>query len=201
MKKELKYFKIGTFYGGNQEALRDKFMRMGGCAAVTACDCCIYFALYRNKTKLYPFDPQQLTWEDYMRFSGRMKPYLHPRLGGIDRLPLYTDGFGSYLSDLGETQLSMTAFSGSHSFEEARTAVRAQIDAGFPIPYLNLRHQNPDFADYVWHWFLLTGYEEKGGRFLVKAVSYGIRQWFDFRALWNTGFEKKGGCILFHLSG
>ena len=45
MKKELEYFYIGKAYGGNQEWFFDAMMRIGGCAAVTACDSCIYLSL------------------------------------------------------------------------------------------------------------------------------------------------------------
>lgn len=38
MKKELQYFKIEGAWGGSQEWFSDRMMRLGGCAAVTACD-------------------------------------------------------------------------------------------------------------------------------------------------------------------
>ena len=44
----------------------------------------------------------------------------------------------------------------------------------------------------------LRGYDEKpDGRFLVKAVTYGAYEWLDFAKLWNTGYDRKGGLILF----
>ena len=43
-----------------------------------------------------------------------------------------------------------------------------------------------------------TGYDEKpDGRFMVKAVTYGGYEWLDFAKLWNTGYKRKGGLILF----
>lgn len=42
MKKELQYFKIEEAWGGSQEWFSDRMMRLGGCAAVTACDSCIF---------------------------------------------------------------------------------------------------------------------------------------------------------------
>ena len=87
--------------------------------------------------------------------------------------------------------------------------------------------------DYVWHWFLLTGYDcaDSDGRdgestdasearnrqtkttesrsrgeystetvfsaMKVKAVTYGEYRWIDFERLWDTGFAKRGGLILF----
>ena len=44
----------------------------------------------------------------------------------------------------------------------------------------------------------MSGYDEKpDGRFLVKAVTYGAYEWLDFAKLWNTGYDRKGGLILF----
>ena len=197
MRRELEYFTIGDLYGGRQDYLDDWVMRIGGCAAVTACDACIYFAR-QGRRKLYPFDPWELTWADYLRFSRQMKPYLHPRMQGIDRLELYQEGLGAYLRDVGERGLGMEGLPGSRPYAQAEAAVRAQIDGGFPIPTLVLRHKSPNLQDYVWHWFLLTGYETFGDVTMVKAVTYGAWRWLDLSELWDTGWEKRGGLILFH---
>ena len=47
MKKELDYFTIEGCYGGNQDWFTNLVMHMGGCAAATACDSCIYFGLQK----------------------------------------------------------------------------------------------------------------------------------------------------------
>lgn len=44
--------------------------------------------------------------------------------------------------------------------------------------------------------YMLTGYKKEAGHFSVKAVTYGGARWLDFRGLWDTGYEKKGGLIL-----
>lgn len=44
MKKTLDYFMIEGTLGGNQEWFKNVVMYIGGCAAATACDCCIYLA-------------------------------------------------------------------------------------------------------------------------------------------------------------
>ena len=56
----------------------------------------------------------------------------------------------------------MEGFHGTHTYEEAVRAVKAQIDAACPIPYLMLKHKNDKgpLEDYIWHWFILAGYEE-----------------------------------------
>lgn len=199
MRRELDYFKIENSYGGCQDWFTDYWMKIGGCAALAACETCIYLELQKGKENLYPFDRNHLSREDYVRFGMQMKPYLRPRMGGIDRLELYMDGFGNYLKDAGEMRLVMEGFSGEYSAEEAIRRVKEQIDQGLLIPCLTLKHRNPVFRDYVWHWFLLTGYEESQDRFMVKAVTYSRWRWLNFTDLWTTGYRKKGGLILYHL--
>lgn len=195
MKKELNYFRIGQSYGGSQDWFPDFFMRMGGCAAVAACESCIYFELYRGIKGLYPYD--SLTKRDFINFSAIMKPYLKPRISGVDTLELYIDGFARYLSDCGNRNIIMEPFYGTQPIEKAREVLQKQIDAGFPIPYLMLHHKSRAFKYYDWHWFMLTGYESFEDACMVKAVTYGDFRWLDFNELWNTGYERKGGMIIY----
>ncbi len=212
MKKELDYFTIGTSYGGNQSWFLDYSMHIGGCGAITACDCCIYFAKYINKPNLYPFDSSCVTRRDYLKFAHVMKPYLRPRAGGINTLELYIDGFSRYLADVGEHGLGFVPLAGKLPYARAREAVIQQIDRDYPVPCLTLYHRNPQYREYVWHWFLLTGYDaakavgEKGREFpdggepgdiMIKAVTYGEYEWIGLKGLWDTGYQEKGGLILF----
>ena len=197
MQVELPYFKIGASYGGQQDWFPEYMMRIGGCAAVTACDCSIYFELYKNLRGLYPFDVKNLTRDEYIKFADVMKPYLHPRWSGIDKLEIYIDGFTRFLRDHGENNLQLLPWDGHQDFRATHLILKYQIDNGYPIPCLTLHHKNPAMSDYVWHWFLLTGYEISGEDWRVKVVSYGISRWFDFDLLWDTGFAQKGGLIVF----
>lgn len=225
MKKELNYFSIEGGVGGNQEWFRNVVMYMGGCAAATACDCCIYFALRNGQQNLYPFDIENLNKEDYIRFGMKMKPYIKPRVGGVKKLSMFIEGFGAYLEDTAEPAgtipgsleratgeehgqkeaesrennlvYRMEGFSGKHTAEEAARTIKEQIDAGFPIPYLMLRHKNPKYKDYVWHWFLCYGYEETEDDFLITVATYGEAATFSLKDLWNTGYEERGGLILY----
>ena len=61
MQKELDYFMIEHSYGGNQEWFLDPMMKIGGCAAVTACDSSIYFDCYKGTEGLYPYEKTALT--------------------------------------------------------------------------------------------------------------------------------------------
>lgn len=201
MKKELPYFNIGDSFGGNQDWFHNFLMHMGGCAAATACDSCIYFALHRDFGVLYPFDVKQITKEDYEAFAMKMKPYLRPRAGGIKKTSIYIDGFGEYLKSLGVQDLiSMEGFSGDHSFEESASFIVDRIDQGYPIPYLMLKHTDCKFKDYSWHWFLLVGYEQTESDVLVTLATYGKATVFSLRELWHTGYEEKGGMIRYQLN-
>ena len=172
MKRQLEYFMIDGAVGGNQEWFRNVVMYMGGCAAATACDCCIYFAR-QGEEHLYPYDIQNLTKEDYIQFGMKMKPYIRPRVGGVKKLSMFIEGFSRYLADRGEKCLAMRGFDGSESAEKAAAVIKMQIDRGLPVPYLMLRHQNPEYKDFVWHWFLCYGYEETEHSFRIDVATYG----------------------------
>ena len=198
MLKELDYFWVGEEYGGRQSLLPDMVMRFAGCAAVTACDSLIYMTLYKNLKNLCPFSTDQLRGRDYVAFFKTVKPYLRPRLMGINRLEIFVAAFKKFLKEHGTFFLDVLPWSGDHDEQDTVNTIKQQIDRGFLIPYLLLHHKNPNFENYEWHWFLLTGYDEKpDGRFLVKAVTYGAYEWLDFAKLWNTGYDRKGGLILF----
>ncbi|MBQ1777453.1 MAG: hypothetical protein IIZ93_04765 [Acidaminococcaceae bacterium] len=198
MLKELDYFWVGEEYGGRQSLLPDMIMRFAGCAAVTACDSLIYMTLYKNLKNLCPFSTDQLRGRDYVAFFKTVKPYLRPRLMGINRLEIFVAAFKKFLKEHGTFFLDVLPWSGDHDEQNTVETIKQQIDRGFLIPYLLLHHKNPNFENYEWHWFLLTGYDEKpDGRFMVKAVTYGAYEWLDFAKLWNTGYDRKGGLILF----
>ena len=199
MKHELPHFQIGDSYGGNQDWFPTFMMRIGGCGAETACDSSIYFALHRGLAGIAPENAASITKDAYIRFAYEMKPYLSPRMSGIDRLDIYMDGYAQYLKDRGDDRLTMKPLDGKEPYETALTAVRRQIDQGYPIPTLVLNHRNKSFRDYVWHWFLINGYDETDDGFLVKAVTYSKYEWLDFQLLWNTGHERRGGLVLYHL--
>ena len=201
IKKELPHFYIGESLGGQQEwysRLTDFGMNVGGCAAITACDCSIYFEKYFNLRGLYPFDLKNITREDYLRFGKIMEPYLYPRWSGVDKLEIYIDGFGRFLKDR-HADLKLSGWSGENNFYDTQKKILAQIDSGCPLPCLTLKHKEPSLQDYVWHWFILNGYEIRDEKFFVKAVSYSVGRWFDFAKLWDTGYQRKGGLILFEI--
>ena len=194
---ELPHFNVGSAYGGSQEWCTDLWMYIGGCAAVTACDSSIFFMLHKGMRELYPYAISDISRRDYVAFTDIMKPYLYPREMGVNRLEIYIDGFGRFLRDRGETALSMTPWAGEKDITETIETVKKQIGAGWIVPSLTLQHSRPSMQNYVWHWYLLNGYEERDGMFLVKAVTFGIWEWLDFTTLWDTRFEPKGGLILY----
>ncbi len=200
MKRELEHFYIDNSYGGNQDWFRSFMMRLGGCGAETACDSTVYFALHRGFGNLYPFDISHLTRKEYVDFAHMMEKYLWPRMSGIDRLEIFVNGYGRFLSDAGESRISMDTLDGNKPYEEAAYAIIKQIEAGIPVPILVLNHKSREYRDYNWHWFLINGYEETVNGLRVKAVTYSEYKWLDLRRLWETGFERRGGLILFRLA-
>ena len=62
-------------------------------------------------------------------------------------------------------------------------------------------HTGATRTGYVWHWFLINGYDNPDGTddMLVRAVNYSGCQWLDFRTLWDTGYESKGGLVLYNI--
>lgn len=199
MKKELEYFTIEESFGGNQDWFTNVVMHIGGCAAATACDTCIYMAKVFGMKELYPYDVENLSKKEYVAFSQMMKPYLKPRVRGVCRLCMYTDGFGKYLQEIyrgDHLLLRMEEFAGENSYVEAKKFLKKHIDCQMPVPYLLLQHTDRErFKDFIWHWFLVVGYEEKDGKFFIRAATYGEETWLDFEALWDTGSEEKGGLI------
>ena len=208
MRRELEHFYIGYSYGGNQDWFRTFMMRLGGCGAETACDSSLYFALHKGVKGIYPFDAENLSKCEYVDFAHMMEKYLWPRLSGSDKLSIYTDGYSKYLSDRGVTCISMDTLDGSEPYEKAAATVKKQIEEGYPIPTLILNHKDRSLKDYVWHWFLINGYDEKDdttdgstdGTMMVKTVTYSGFQWFDLRKMWDTGYNNKGGFVLYSLN-
>ena len=217
-KLELSYFTVSGKPGFDQEKFTDKWMKLGGCGAVTAMESCIYFDIYFG-TRLCPIKlfsgeedfqlRKDISRKEYLDFSRIMKPYLRPRSRGICSTELYIEGFEDYI-DMAEStfgkdapkdnrHLSMSAISGHESFEKAEAAVRKQLSLRYPIPILILEHQNPVFDDYIWHWFLITGHQYIGRYSIIKVVTYGEERWLDFTGLWDTGFSEKGGMVMFEL--
>lgn len=193
MKRELDYIYIDNCIGGNQDWLPEFDMNRGGCAAVTACDLCMYLAKLDNFENLYKF--KDWTRENFINFASIMKPYLTPRYHGIDYLEIYLCGLGDYWRSVNYNIRRLEGLAGSASFNFALEAVKSQIDLNLPIPYLMLNHADNKFEDFEWHWFMLAGYDELDDNILVKAVTYGEVTWLDFKALWNTGCERRGGLI------
>lgn len=202
MKKELEHFYIGNSYGGNQDWFHSFMMRIGGCAVETACDSSLYFAMHKGVERIYPFafgKVETVTQKEYVDFAHLMEPYLKPRLSGIDTPELYIQGYNEYLETHGITNIDMSIFRGDEPYEDAVDTVRKQIDAGYPIPTLILNHRNKALHDYEWHWFLINGYDDSDDRFMVKTVTYSCWKWIDLKELWDTGYRRKGGFVIYEI--
>ncbi len=197
--KELSYFSVDGAYGGNQDWHTNLVMHMGGCAAIVACDSMLYFAKNLKRRDLYPFDLDHLTRVDYKAFGMLMKPYISPRIQGVKKLAWYQAGLEQYLTDYGiDFPYQIDTFSGDSELALAKATVRRQIDGGKVIPFLLLRHQRGSLSFFTWHWFLLTGYEElDNGEMMVATGTYAKKRIVSFDQLWETGYEEKGGMIIY----
>ena len=198
-KRELAYFKIGKSFGGNQKWMLDPWMHIGGCAALTTCDAFIELALHREHPELYPYDLSRITKKDYKKFAMSMKLYLRPRETGIKDLQTYITGVETYLEDTEASGITLKGFSGEESCDAAAEAIRCSLDAGIPVPYLMLKHQDKRFKFFEWHWFLIVGYEYRESSLYIKAATYGKEHWLKLQDLWDTGFEEKGGIVLMEI--
>lgn len=191
------YFNIEGTPGGNQEWCSDFWMYLGGCAALAACDLSICLSKNLNKKECCPYNPEMMTKKEYVDFAMIMKPYIHPRMGGVSKLSIFTDGYGRYLKDQGyETVFDVC--SGESSFEEACHFVKKTLKRNLPIAFLLLRHRDKSLKDLNWHWFMITGYHIKDNRIILNYHTYGEEQEVDFRLLWNTGMYRKGGMVTVH---
>lgn len=195
MRKELDYVHIGEALGGSQDWLPDWDMNRGGCAAVTACDLCLYLAAREGFPALCPCDPARPSREDFIAFAKVMRPYLTPRYHGIDFLEIYLSGLADYWRDVGYSGMRAEGLSGAVPLETAEAAIRSQLDAELPVPYLLLRHKDPALEDLEWHWFNLAGYEETPEGLSVEVVTYGEPQWLGLRRLWDESEGRRGGII------
>ena len=59
-----------------------------------------------------PRPRKKMTKAAYLELGMIMKPYLKPRITGIDKLSIYMEGFTNYLCDRGINDLILTGWSG-----------------------------------------------------------------------------------------
>ena len=197
-KKILEYFMIEGTPGGNQDWLIEWDMNRGGCAAVTACDLCMLLSRRERFRKLYPFDANHISRDDFIKFSAILKPFLFPRYHGVDFLETYICGLKDYMQSVKSNDLIIEGLSGNVSYEVFAEAIMNQIDDNFPVPFLLLNHYDSELEDFFWHWFNLAGYEENEENedgLNVLTVTYGEYKWFPLRKLWDTHYKRKGGII------
>jgi len=194
-KKVLDYFTIEGTPGGNQDWLPEWDMNMGGCAAVTACDVCIYLSRQGKYKNLYDHDSKNLTRWDFVNFAKVMKPYLTPRYHGIDFLETYICGLYDYFHDVNNNSLTLEGLSGGVDYENFSRAIVNQINNNFLVPFLLLNHHDLELEDFIWHWFNLAGYEIIDNDIRVLTVTYGEYKWLSLKNLHDSKSERKGGII------
>ena len=194
--KELDFITVDGGFGGDQNRLATYFQRLGGCGAVTAADLSIYLSRrFPALRGLYPGPDGPLTQTEYQAFFETVKPFLHPRIGGIARLKQYTDGFADYAASRG-VSVAFETLPGGAPVEQAEAFVRRAIDRGLCPAFLLLLHDDPALDDITWHWFLLTGYEDTPAGMQVAYATWGKRHVLSLPHLWNTGHPGQGGLVV-----
>lgn len=131
---------------------------------------------------------------------------IHPsKSSGCKKPEWYIEGLAKYISDVNEKygtdyQIDMEKFDGTGTVEEAEKIICEQIDKGLPVPYLMLRHLNVEkYKDFIWHWFLVVGYEKNEQGMWIDVATYGEKVRLDLMELWKTGCEEKGGIVIYEL--
>lgn len=198
--RALEHFKIEGRYGGSQQWMIDPWMHIGGCGALAAVDTCIFLAKHHGFHELIP-DVDGIDKKRYRRLGMKMKPFLRPRISGINRLDIFTKGFERFLALNKMDFLSMEAYPMGGSKDEAFEVLKAQIDKKLLVPVLLLNPIDPEWKDFHWHWFLLNGYryEPKTGERFVRAVTYGSFVWKHWDTFWDDENADNGGMILYEL--
>lgn len=189
---KIDYFNVEGTPGGNQDWCTDFWMNLGGCGALAACDISICLSQNAGYTRCCPYAPDALTKKQYVDFSMMMKPYIHPRMGGVSKVSIFTEGYEKYLNKQGY-KVKFDICSGENTYEEACAFMKKALEKNLPIAYLLLRHRDKRLKDLNWHWFMITGYQIKEGRIFLYYHTYGEEEEVDFEILWNTGMYRKGG--------
>lgn len=132
--------------------------------------------------KCYPGDALNLTRKEYVDFSMKMKPYIHPRVGGVTKLSMFTDGCGQYLKDCGYGA-EFETLDGDKPYEEAEKFVKKAIERNLPVIYLMLRHRDKEFKDLNWHWFCITGYKTEKEEVQQRQIKILVSTQLPFRQM------------------
>ena len=189
---ELKFPKIENYIGGSQEWYPVGHMRLGGCSTCTAAEISIYLSEEKGKTALCPKIPQSIN--EFVDYSKKIYKYIYPRFMGLHKLPLYVSGYEKFAEECGEA-VEVYCLDGNEDVKKAASFIKNAIDAGYPIAYLLLKHQDEDIDEIEWHWFTVMGYEEKEDDLTVKFVTWGEKYEISLKKLWNTGRQQKGGMV------
>ena len=61
-------------------------------------------------------------------------------------------------------------------------------------------HLNTEkYKDFIWHWFLVVGYEKEKHETWIDVATYGEKVRLNLKDLWKTGCEEKGGIVIYEI--
>lgn len=195
-RKELGFFLVdGKYYGGDQNWHSHMMMNRGGCSAVTACETCIYLAKSNSRLRaLYPYDPQNVTKQDFLRFFELMFRYVYPGIGGLTSIKKFSRMLGKYIATTG-VDVDIACLAGNEPYTKAGQFVKEAIDAQLPVMYLLLLHSDKKYNEFEWHWFTLTGYEQSACGLQVDFATWGKKHRFALPEMWKTNKIQRGGMV------
>lgn len=91
----------------------------------------------------------------------------------------------------------MKGASGHGSLKEAEAAVKSQIDAGFPVPFLLAEAQKRLHERICMALVYAGGICPDRRSIFCKDRHLWGSHWLSLTELWNTGYEERGGMILY----
>lgn len=194
--KEIEFLDIDGAYGGDQHWFKKPMMHLGGCSTVCACHSAALLAARSDgREALCPFKGLRITKKEFRPFFREMFRYVCPGVRGMPKLSLFEDGFSAYAASKG-CAAEYEALEGDEPFGLARGLVKRAIDGGYSPLFLLLEHRLDEIDDIEWHWFSITGYEERGEDMTIAFSTWGERRELDLASLWDTGRKEKGGLLV-----
>ncbi|MEG2083824.1 MAG: hypothetical protein RRY38_04405, partial [Oscillospiraceae bacterium] len=164
---ELEFLNINGAYGGDQHWFRRPMMRLGGCSTVCGCHVAALLAMDdRERAALWPYDSLNITKKQFCAFAHEMYKYIYPGSRGMTELSLFENGFSRYARSVGQ-RAEYEPLEGAAPYQRAEDLVRSAINGGVSAQYLLLEHESDHIDDIEWHWFTVTGYDERPDGFYI----------------------------------
>ena len=180
-------------YGGSQDWFPDGWKRMSGCgatagagaAAVLAANVPGAQALAGPLAEAIGGNPPEscgsVPKAAYVDLMLEMFSRMTPKMMGYPYAGKWGRAFRTYAGEKG-VAAEADVYDRWERWQDAFAFVKTHIDAGIPVPMLVLYHRAPEMQDEIWHWILVTGYEEPGDEDAAARIivsDYADRDLYD----------------------